>query len=221
MFSLPIMFGAFVAGLAGSPHCAVMCGAFASACARPARGLAAWHAGRLAAYAALGALAGTAGAVVPGPAWLAPAIAVALLCWFAAGLAGLLPEPPVRLPGWARAGRLLDERRGPAARFAFGVVNGFIPCGLVYSALSVPVALAAPLAGAAAMLAFGAGTIPMTTAAGLLSRRLAPRTIAGRRVLALAVLLAGLWAVGMRAGALPGAMMHHTAGASAHNLHSQ
>jgi sulfite exporter TauE/SafE len=219
MISLPLVFGAFLAGLAGSPHCVVMCGAFASACARPARGLGAWHAGRLIGYGILGALAGAFGGSIPGPAWLPPMLAVALLCWFAAALAGLLPEPRPRLPGFASAGRLLRENRGMGARFAFGIVNGFVPCGLVYSALSVPVALAHPVAGAVAMVAFGAGTLPSLSIAALTLHRFAPRTLAGRRILALAVLFAGLWSIGIRTGTLAGTHSHeHSTGSEGQNL---
>ena len=178
----------------------MMCGPFAAACARPAAGLATWHAGRLAAYAVLGAVAGAAGGVLPGPAWLPPLVAALFLTGFAAALAGLLPEPRVVLPGLAAAGRLLREGRGPAARFGFGVVNGFIPCGLVYSALSIPVALSHPLPGAAAMLAFGAGTLPALSVAALGLRRLSPASLTARRVLAALVLAAGLWSIGTRAG---------------------
>lgn len=213
MISLPLVFGAFLAGLAGSPHCVLMCGAFASACARPVPGLGAWHAGRLVGYAVLGSLAGAFGALIPGPTWLPSAIAVALLCWFAAGLAGLLPEPRLRLPGWPRAGRLLDQDRGLGARFLFGVVNGFVPCGLVYSALSLPVALADAAAGALAMLAFGVGTLPALSVAALTLRRLSPTTLAGRRVLAVAVLCAGLWSVAVRSGA-------HTHAPPGHGVHN-
>ncbi len=220
MISLPLVFGAFLAGLAGSPHCVLMCGAFASACARPARGLAAWHAGRLVGYGILGAIAGAFSSSIPGPTWLPPAIAVALLCWFAAALAGLLPEPPLRLPGAAAAGRLLEENRGMGARFAFGIVNGFVPCGLVYSALSLPVALADPVAGSIAMVAFGAGTLPSLSIAALTIRRFVPRTLAARRVLAFAVLCAGLWSIAVRSGTLSGAHLHDHPpdGRGAHNL---
>ena len=219
MISLPLVFGAFLAGLAGSPHCVVMCGAFASACARPARGLGAWHAGRLAGYGILGSLAGVFGASIPGPPWLPPAVAVILLCWFAAALAGLIPEPRLLLPGFVSAGRLLEENRGMGARFTFGVVNGFVPCGLVYSALSLPVALADPGAGALAMVAFGAGTLPSLSIAAVTLRRFAPRTLAGRRILALAVLCAGLWSIGIRTGTLAGMRSHeHSTGSEAHNL---
>jgi sulfite exporter TauE/SafE len=219
MITLPLVVGAFLAGLSGSPHCMVMCGAFASACARPARGLLAWHGGRLLGYGILGAVAGAIGASIPGPSWLPPVVAVVLLCWFAAALAGLMREPSFRLPAPASAGRLLQENRGMAARFAFGVINGFVPCGLVYSALSLPVALATPEGGAVAMLAFGAGTLPSTSIAALTIRRLVPGTLAGRRILALAVLLAGLWSIGMRTGAMPGWRAHeHSSGSAAHNV---
>ena len=178
----------------------MMCGPFAAACARPAAGLAAWHAGRLLSYAALGAAAGAAGAILPGPAWVPALLAVLFLAVFAAALAGLLPEPRVMLPGLASASRLLREGRGPAARFGFGLVNGLIPCGLVYSALAIPVALAHPLPGAVAMLAFGLGTLPALSVAALGLRRLMPASLAARRVLAALVLAAGLWSIGMRAG---------------------
>lgn len=178
----------------------LMCGPFAAACARPAAGLAAWHAGRLAGYAILGAAAGAAGAVLPGPAWVPAVVAAVFLAGFAAALAGLLPEPRLVIPGFAAAGRLLREGRGPLARFGFGVVNGFIPCGLVYSALSIPVALADPAAGALAMLAFGAGTLPALSVAALGLRRLTPASLTARRVLAAFVLAAGIWSIGMRAG---------------------
>ena len=59
----PFLLTALLAGLAGSPHCVAMCGAFASACAVHRPGFGAWHAGRLVAYAILGALAGNGGAV--------------------------------------------------------------------------------------------------------------------------------------------------------------
>jgi hypothetical protein len=215
----PLLLGALLAGLAGSPHCVLMCGPFAAACARPAAGLAAWHGGRLAGYAALGAIAGAAGAVLPGPAWLPSLLAALFLAWFAATLAGLAPEPRFVLPGFAAAGRLLREGRGPAARFAFGVVNGFIPCGLVYSALSIPVALARPLPGAAAMLAFGLGTLPALSVAAIGFRRVTPASLTARRVLAVLVLAAGLWSIGWRAGWM-GTTHHHEAPAAPPHLPS-
>jgi sulfite exporter TauE/SafE len=196
----PLLLGAFVAGLAGSPHCALMCGPFASACARSATGLTAWHAGRLTAYALLGAVAGATGALLPGPPWLPALLAALFLAWFAAGLAGLAPEPRAIFPALARSGPLLREGRGAGARYLFGVVNGFLPCGLVYAALSLPVTLAAPLPGAVAMAAFGAGTMPLLSTVALGLRRATPASLAARRVLAVTVLAVGLWSIAARSG---------------------
>jgi sulfite exporter TauE/SafE len=190
---------ALVAGLLGSLHCVGMCGAFAASCARGPGGLPAWHVGRLATYGLLGGLAGAAGALLPGPAWLPAALAAVLLCWFALGLAGLVPEPQLVLPGLARAGAHAARSTSPSAQFLFGVVNGFLPCGLVYSALSIPVALANPLGGVLAMVAFGVGTIPALSFAALGLRRLVLSSLWRRRVFALLVLTTGLWTIWMRA----------------------
>jgi len=195
-----VLLGAFLTGLAGSPHCLVMCGPFAAACGRHPAGLAAWHVGRLVSYAALGAAAGLLGAAIPGPPWLGAAVGAALLLWFAAALAGFVPEPRLVLPGFARAGRLLEEGRGPLAQFAFGIANGFLPCGLVYSALALPVAVGHAAGGALAMLAFGAGTVPALSIAAAGLQRVTGRSLAARRWLAAAVLAAGLWSIAARAG---------------------
>ncbi|MEO8029234.1 MAG: sulfite exporter TauE/SafE family protein [Gemmatimonadota bacterium] len=191
---------ALLAGLAGSPHCVAMCGGFASACAVPRSGFAAWHAGRLAAYATLGAIAGAVGRAIPGPAWLPALLAALFLVWFAGALAGLVPEPKLPFAGLTRLAQRWLGRPGLLAQFGFGVVNGFLPCGLVYSALAIPVALGHPGQGALAMLAFGAGTIPLLSAAALWLRRFTARSLAHRRLLALAILLLGLLAIAMRAG---------------------
>jgi sulfite exporter TauE/SafE len=212
--TIGLLLGAFLAGLTGSPHCVAMCGAFASACARHPAGLGAWHVGRIVGYAILGAVAGALGAVLPGPAWLPSAVAAAFLLWFAASLAGLLPEPRLVLPGLSRAGRLLHDDRGAGAQLAFGVMNGFLPCGLVYSALSLPVAIATPLGGAAAMAAFGLGTVPATSLAALSLRRLSLTSLAARRAIAALVLAVGLWSIASRAGLLPGG---HGVGADHHH----
>jgi sulfite exporter TauE/SafE len=201
------LFGALLAGLAGSPHCVLMCGPFAAACSRTGgAGVVAWHLGRMTSYSALGALAGLFGAALPGPWWLGPALAAVLLLWFAAALAGLAPEPRLMVPGATAAGRLLSTTH-PLGKFGFGLINGLIPCGLVYSALSLPVALGTPGAGALAMALFGAGTSPALSFAAAGFRRLELRSRSARRLVALLVLLAGLWSLAARTGLLDGG--HH------------
>jgi sulfite exporter TauE/SafE len=199
---------AFLTGLLGSVHCVAMCGAFAASCTRVPRGLPAWHAGRIATYALLGALAGAAGHLLPGPSWLPALVATVLLVWFALALAGLVAEPrlvPRSLTGAAiRAARTTS----PAAQLIFGVANGFLPCGLVYSALSIPVALADPARGALAMIAFGAGTLPALSLAALGLRRFVLTSLWRRRVLALLLLAAGSWAIWTRARGAAGGHRH-------------
>lgn len=200
---------AFLTGLLGSVHCVAMCGAFAASCTRVPRGLPAWHAGRIGTYALLGALAGAAGRLLPGPPWLPAAVAAALLLWFALALAGLVPEPRLIPRGLTNAASRAAQTTSPAAQAAFGVANGFLPCGLVYSALSIPVALADPARGALAMIAFGAGTLPALSLAALGLRRLVMTSLWRRRVFAVLVLAAGGWAIWTRATGAVTAGHHH------------
>ena len=195
---LAALAAAFLAGLLGSLHCVAMCGALAASCTRSRGGLPAWHAGRIATYALLGGLAGAAGALLPGPPWLPAALAAALLTWFALGLAGLVPEPRLVPPRLVETGARAARSGSPTAQFLFGVVNGFLPCGLVYSALSIPVALADPLGGGLAMVAFGTGTVPALSLAAVGLRRLLLSSLWRRRLFALLVLTTGLWTIWMR-----------------------
>jgi uncharacterized protein len=207
------LIAAFVAGLLGSIHCVGMCGAFAVSCSRARGGLAAWHLGRVATYTLLGSVAGAFGRFLPGPAWLPAVIASALLVWFALALAGLVPEPRLLPPGLTRAGSQAAAHPSTATQLLFGIANGFLPCGLVYSALTIPVALASPASGALAMLAFGLGTVPALSAAALGLRRLVMGTLWRRRLFAALVLTAGAWGIWSRTKAPPrGGVDHHHMG---------
>jgi len=198
---------AFLAGLIGSPHCVGMCGGFALACGTGRDGGALWHVGRLTTYAVLGFAAGAFGAAIPGPGWVAAVLSAVLMVWFSLVLAGLVKEPSFRIPGITRLATRAASGHGGGWRFVFGTATGLLPCGLVYTALAIPVAAGEPLTGAAAMVAFGAGTVPALAAVTLGARSLALRSLVFRRVLAVGVLLAGLGSIGMRQG-LVGGMSH-------------
>ena len=191
---------AALAGLVGSPHCVGMCGPFALACGGRASHAAAWHAGRTLTYALLGALAGLAGRLVPGPLWVATLVSGLLVVWFAAGLAGLVPEPTLKIPGLARLAARAAARGDLPSRFLFGMATGLLPCGLIYATLGIAVAAGDALTGALAMAAFGLGTTPLLAAFGLGIRRVAGERLWTRRVLAVLVLVAGLWMVVQRHG---------------------
>jgi sulfite exporter TauE/SafE len=187
-----------------------MCGGFAVACGGGRRG-AAWHAGRLTTYALLGAAAGALGGILPGPSWVAAVVSTALLIWFAAALAGLVPEPTVKIPGLSRLAGTVARERGAAPGYLLGLSTGLLPCGLVYAALAVPVASGSAAVGALSMVAFGLGTAPALVAMTAGARRWVTRDLRARRALAFGVLVFGLASVAMRQG---GPMTAHVHGAA-------
>lgn len=60
----------------------------------------------------------------------------------------------------ARLGAALNRLKGLPGDVAKGAVWGFLPCGLVYSALVYSALSGGPWRGAAVMAGFGAGTVP-------------------------------------------------------------
>ena len=78
--------------------------------------------------------------------------------------------PMLGLGGQFLAPALRDLLRapGPAAPLAFGVLNGFLPCPLVYAFAAQAAGSGGALPGLLVMLAFGLGTFPaMLLMAGL------------------------------------------------------
>jgi uncharacterized protein len=184
-------------GFVSSVHCAGMCGGIvASFTAQktifPKRVL--WrrqvllNAGRVSTYAMAGALAGSAGGLAAYTAAALPLqtvlYAVANIVLILVGLhlagvgAGLARLEALGAPLWRRlrplAARLLPAR-SLSGVYAAGLVWGCLPCGLVYGALAVAAASSSlsgsPAQGAAAMLAFGLGTLPALMSAGLAAAR--------------------------------------------------
>jgi sulfite exporter TauE/SafE len=187
----PFATAAFAAGLLGGVHCVGMCGGIVATLALEARGpalarQAAYNAGRIASYAAAGAVAGFAGSLAyAGGAWLAAQSALFLAANGVMILLGLY------VAGWGRAvlrveaaGRPVWRRIEPFARrmlpidstrkaLGAGLAWGWIPCGLVYSMLVLAAASGSALDGAFVLAAFGLGTLPNLLAAGLAAQRLA------------------------------------------------
>jgi uncharacterized protein len=178
---------ALVIGLLGSAHCAIMCGPVAGAlCTRPKASVA-FNVGRVATYAALGAVAGAFGAMVPFFAVaLRPiaAIVLVLLGLHLAGVSTLFTKiEKVGLPLWKHIAPLTKK---PLHLSVLGALWGFVPCGLVYAALAMAATSGGALSGAMVMLAFGAGTLPVMLIVATLALRVARfRRPAGILVLAL------------------------------------
>ena len=56
------------------------------------------------------------------------------------------------------------KRKSPDALFTIGLLNGFLPCGMVYAALFGAIAMQNELMGVSYMLLYGIGTIPLMSA---------------------------------------------------------
>jgi sulfite exporter TauE/SafE len=187
---IPIAAAGLALGAAGSGHCAVMCGPLvalaqprAAGAGRLAAHACAYHAGRLFAYVALGAAFGLTGG------WVAARGLGRALAFTAAAALVLQAVWQWRLRSnrsWPALNRAIGAagrhmRRHPIAGPAvFGALNGLLPCGLVYAALTAAIGLGGAANGAVFMLAFGMGTVPVLAAIGVsakLLRRGAPARI--------------------------------------------
>ncbi|MEO7886891.1 MAG: sulfite exporter TauE/SafE family protein [Polaromonas sp.] len=176
---------ALLMGLAGGPHCAVMCGAACGGLARMGQRRQphspfVFQGGRLLGYSMAGAAVATA---VQSFAWVTEQAAVFRPVWVLFHLAvfgwGLVLLVKASQPAWAdRAGRSVWSRVGSVAAsrggvFSAGALWAFMPCSLLYSALLVASLSGGPLQGALAMGAFAIGS-------GV-SLLLAPKLLAGLR----------------------------------------
>ena len=219
----------FLIGLLGGVHCAGMCGGIVSALTLqiPGKGDTtgpawaihlAYNLGRIGSYAIAGALMGALGSL---GLLLNKALPVQMVLYVAANLMmvalGLYLTGLTRALAFTeRAGQWLWRRvqpatkrflpvRGVAQAFPLGMLWGWLPCGLVYSVLTMAILSGSAARGAAIMLAFGLGTLPNLMLAGLLLVRF--RDVIQGRALRLGsgliVLGFGLWGL-FNAAALGG-----------------
>jgi len=92
--------------------------------------------------------------------------------------------------------------------FVGGLFWGWLPCGLVYSALLAAVVAGSAMQGAAVMLAFGAGTVPAMLGVGLLGSRLPQPTGVFARLTGSVIVACGLWIAAMPLAALSSGNLH-------------
>ncbi|MDR0529663.1 MAG: sulfite exporter TauE/SafE family protein [Zoogloeaceae bacterium] len=178
----------FAAGLLSGGHCAGMCGGIVGALSfsgAPKLSLhLAYNGGRLFSYALAGALAGAAGAAslalaAQEPLRLAILILAQLLL---VGMGAYLMGAVWTLSWLEKAGGALWRRARPFSRrflparrpgqaFLLGTLWGWLPCGLVYTALVSALLSGSWTAGAARLFAFGLGTLPNLLLAAFLFQR--------------------------------------------------
>jgi sulfite exporter TauE/SafE len=176
----------FVTGLTLSAgHCVGMCGpivgaVFGARCGGCSAGtsfraMAAYHAGRILAYGAIGLLLGLLGAAVRAVATpttfqaslaLAAGAVTLVIGLSTLGVLPFSPTAPTHGPG-ARLFRILHRTarsRTVGRDLGLGIANGFLPCGPVMAVAAAAAATLSPLHAVAAMAAFGLGTVPVLVA---------------------------------------------------------
>mgnify|MGYP003943965821 CR=1 FL=1 len=175
-----------------------------------------YHGARIAVYALLGAVVGTASSLLGFGGHLGRLAGVVSLILglgvilFGLGYLGWLPRGGLDLAGdWVTRGMNWALQRGRTGGvLLLGGLNGLLPCGLVYSSLLVTASSGGPLPGALGMLAFGMGTIPALLVIGLGAGTLRARARqAMARLAGALIVLAGLQ-LALRGGAALGIVPH-------------
>lgn len=167
-----MLWTAFLLGLAGSLHCAGMCGPLALALPATGSGPVGFFAGRLAynlgrvtTYTVIGVVLGLVGhslALAGVQRWVSMAAGAAILTGVflthRASGAGLATAGVRRLKNVFAA---VLRRRSLSSLWTLGLLNGLLPCGMVYAAAAGAVAAGTWISGIAYMALFGAGTLPV------------------------------------------------------------
>ena len=191
MPTLPLT-AALLIGWLGGVHCLGMCGGIVSALSvgvpeqRRSRILLAYNVGRCLTYVLLGALAGFLGLGGVSLLGIGPQLLFVLANLLLVGMGLYLMGWPLLVKPLEQAGQHLWRHIEPVARRFFPVTSplralvvglawGFLPCGLVYSAMATAIAMADPLKGAFWMGAFALGTLPNLLLAGWMGASLLTR----------------------------------------------
>lgn len=171
-----LFFAALTLGMMGSFHCIGMCGPLAfslplSSTSDFAKfaGTFLYNAGRIVTYSTLGLLFGLAGqsfSLFGFQQGLSIAVGVAILFfvfapkkWFAkSSNNNFFSTYSYRVR--SMLGKLFMKRTYRSL-FAIGLLNGLLPCGLIYMAIAGAIASADPFKSAFFMAAFGLGTLPV------------------------------------------------------------
>jgi uncharacterized protein len=173
---------AFIVGLVGSAHCAGMCGPIALALpvkkdswlTRVSGGLI-YNVGRIITYMVLGAIFGMLGKglhMAGFQLWASLVIGILMIVMVIVPLIfKKLPSLNHVFEGYSA--RMLNGFRtmfhsgGTFALFGIGLLNGILPCGLVYVAVAGAINTGDVVTGMLYMALFGAGTIPVMLAVSL------------------------------------------------------
>jgi len=172
--SLVILLGGFGIGLLGSLHCIGMCGPIALAIPIGGKvGMSRWtniiayNIGRATTYSLLGAMMGIVGHSFSLFGWqqiisVASGIFIILLLIKSKWSGYTIPFlDKIFFSTIKKAMQsFLSPGTGISGRFLLGMLNGLLPCGLVYIALASALSLSSMTLSAMYMFLFGIGTLP-------------------------------------------------------------
>ncbi|WP_165311369.1 sulfite exporter TauE/SafE family protein [Vibrio ziniensis] len=178
--------GAFIVGLLGTGHCVGMCGGLGALLSigngayKSTVAIIFYNVGRILSYSLFGALIGGLSTTLSqlsmlnhSLVWLRILSAIMMIIlglyvgrwWF-----GLLRLEKLGTGIWkyiSPLGRKLLPLKKSWHALPFGIIWGWLPCGLVYSALTWAAVSGGTLEGALIMGAFGVGTLPSMLLVGL------------------------------------------------------
>ncbi|MEM7551981.1 MAG: sulfite exporter TauE/SafE family protein [Bacteroidota bacterium] len=168
-----MIFSGFLMGFIGSLHCLGMCGPISLALPIPRDslkkkwiGLGVYNSGRLLTYSMLGGLFGLFGTGI-NLLGLQQGISIFFGIMILLGLVGLTVSHYFQsqfqsssVMKWIKNAIGKSFKKGNKGFLAAGLLNGLIPCGLVYMAIAVSISQTSHFEGALFMLSFGLGTLP-------------------------------------------------------------
>jgi len=198
---------AFFMGLFGSVHCAVMCGPLILA-TQGGQQLSwfqvmnklLYQVGRILTYAVLGTILGLLGNVAAFQGWQQAFSLVTGVILIAFGLSYFFAKNSSKLIQWqTKAIQPLARAMGkwlyrPGGSFVAGILNGVLPCGMVYVALASAMNADTIVGSAQFMLLFGLGTLPLMIVFSLASSfSMNIVKVKFAKILPLLFLIMGIW----------------------------
>ena len=181
-----ILIAGLILGITSNLHCIGMCGPIAMAIPvnRTSNwtilgGILQYNLGRILTYSLLGILVGSIGFTVNTFGflqWLSIIAGVFMILfawrkWIAAKLDAKLPMFGIQRWVGQGLGKVIASR-SPFKLPLLGMLNGMLPCGMVYVAMINALLAGHPLSSSAAMIAFGLGTLPSMIAVGFAANRI-------------------------------------------------
>lgn len=160
-----MIWSGFILGLAGSLHCAGMCGPLMLISGNNnLQGAALHHTGRIISYILLGAIASGIAGISGGTGWQSwLSVALGMLLIFMASGQLLKYRFSFAYRPWNGFMRLVLKQKGWTKSLLAGLAHGLLPCGLSFAAAVAAAAMPHFTGSMAYMTLFAFGTLPALT----------------------------------------------------------